>query len=263
VRWRAPAAGALALALLTGCAQSVDPIERLGEKAAQRVRHPSPAAADRAYRHWGLAAPLLPAPKPVRPRPAPRALPVVVSQVSTPDRVVFLTYEDAAERDPSFVAMVRELRLPVSVFLADSVAAPGYAHADRLRAAGASIQNRTLDHRSLRGLSYAAQHVQICGQQDRLRSRFGTRPRLLRPPHGAYDTTTLRAAADCGITALVRWRATLTPTGDLTYTNGTPRLHPGDIVTLPPGLPQRDLTSHLLSRVQEAGLTVGRLEDYV
>ncbi|MHC3468351.1 hypothetical protein ACYF6T_06530 [Streptomyces sp. 7R007] len=41
MRRRAPAAGLLAAAvLLTGCTQSVDPIERLGRKAAQRVlRH--------------------------------------------------------------------------------------------------------------------------------------------------------------------------------------------------------------------------------
>ncbi|MFD0069891.1 hypothetical protein ACFVJ9_54660, partial [Streptomyces sp. NPDC127574] len=39
VRLRVPVAGLLAALLLTGCAQSVDPIERLGKKAAQRV-HP-------------------------------------------------------------------------------------------------------------------------------------------------------------------------------------------------------------------------------
>jgi hypothetical protein len=38
------AAGVLAPALLTGCAQSVDPIERLGRKAAEKVppRKPAP-----------------------------------------------------------------------------------------------------------------------------------------------------------------------------------------------------------------------------
>lgn len=35
-RW-APVAGVLALVLLAGCAQSVDPIERLGEKATRRA----------------------------------------------------------------------------------------------------------------------------------------------------------------------------------------------------------------------------------
>ncbi|MFF2957477.1 hypothetical protein ACFVT1_00850 [Streptomyces sp. NPDC057963] len=38
------AAGAL-LTAIAGCAQSVDPIERLGRKAAQRVAHPRPTPA--------------------------------------------------------------------------------------------------------------------------------------------------------------------------------------------------------------------------
>ncbi|SCF56713.1 hypothetical protein GA0115254_101624 [Streptomyces sp. Ncost-T10-10d] len=44
--------GAL-LAATTGCAQSVDPIERLGRKAAQKVTHPkpSPAAGPQAHSH--------------------------------------------------------------------------------------------------------------------------------------------------------------------------------------------------------------------
>ncbi|MDI5905856.1 polysaccharide deacetylase, partial [Streptomyces sp. 12257] len=59
MRARALVAGGLAAVLLTGCAQSVDPIERLGKKAAQRVGSYAPAGADgRPYRHWGLAAPL-------------------------------------------------------------------------------------------------------------------------------------------------------------------------------------------------------------
>lgn len=41
------AAGAL-LATTGGCAQSVDPIERLGRKAAQKVNHPSPTPHGRA-----------------------------------------------------------------------------------------------------------------------------------------------------------------------------------------------------------------------
>jgi len=271
VRPRVLAASGLALALLTGCAQSVDPIERLSEKAAQRVRPHEPAGpAERAYHHWGLAAPLAPAPKPSRASPARaagRGLPPVVHRVRTRDKVVFLTYDDGAEKDPRFVDMVRELRLPVSVFLTDSVVGPGYGHFARLRAVGASIQNHTLDHPALRGLPYAGQRAEICGQQDKLRARFGTRPRLFRPPYGTYDTTTRRAAADCGISALVLWRASMTGTGDLTYTKGPGHLRPGDIVAVDPdegtGLTLRERTLRLLRRVQERGLTVGRLEDYV
>ncbi|MFF4401165.1 hypothetical protein [Streptomyces sp. NPDC001480] len=132
-RHRALAAAALtgAALLLNGCAQSVDPIERLGEKAAQRVRQPAPAR-DQAYRHWGLRTPLAPAPNPPARVPlrrrAPRrrgaSLPPVVDRVPTPDKVVFLIYDDTAEKAPRFVDMVRELRLPVTAFRADSAFRP-------------------------------------------------------------------------------------------------------------------------------------------
>ncbi|MEU6575069.1 polysaccharide deacetylase family protein [Streptomyces sp. NPDC046805] len=268
-RRRASSAAVLAAAaLLAGCAQSVDPIERLGKKAAQGVRSHRPAASQ-PYRTWGLPAPLAPAPapaaRPAPPRAAGSSLPVV-DRVPTRDKVVFLTYDDGAERDPRFVDMVRELRLPVSMFLTDSVVGPGYGHFARLLSVGAGIQNHTLDHPALPGLPYAGQRAEICGQQDKLKSRFGIRPRLFRPPYGRYDTTTLRAAADCGIAAVVLWRATATADG-LTYARGEHRLHPGDIVEVgsdeSTGPTIRERTTRLLRRVESEGLTVGRLENYL
>ncbi len=158
-------AGLLAATLLTGCAQSVDPIERLGKKAAQKVRRPQEPGAQ-TYRRWGLSAPLAPAPAPDHPpfpvRTGHRALPPVVDRVATHDKVVFLTYDVTydggyygAEKDPRFTDMVRELRLPVSVFVTDSEVGPGYAHVARLRSVGATVQNGTLGATSLRGLPYA------------------------------------------------------------------------------------------------------------
>jgi peptidoglycan/xylan/chitin deacetylase (PgdA/CDA1 family) len=250
VKVRVPAAGLLVAVLLSGCAQSVDPIERLGKKAAQRV-HPQESA----YRRWGLATPLAPAPKvPARTaaRTAGPGLPPVVDRVRTRDKVVFLTYDDGAERDPRFVDMVRELRLPVSMFLTDRVVGPGYGHFARLRAVGASVQNHTLDHASLRGLPYTGQRAEICGQQDKLGRRFGIRPRLLRPPYGRYDETTLRAAADCGVAAIVLGRAA-----------DAHRLRPGDILA---DFGEADLTRatlRLLRRIQREGFTPARLENYL
>lgn len=262
---RALLAGALAAALLSGCVQSVDPIERLGRKAAQKV-HRTHGPSERAYRRWGLVAPLAPAPRPAR--PAPRragpgggGLPPVLDRVPTPDKVVFLTYDEGAEKDPRFLDMLRELRLPVSVFLTDSALGPEKARIARLREAGAGIQNHTLGHEALRGRPYEEQRTEICGRRDRLSSRLGLHPRLLRPPYGTYDRTTLRASADCGITALILWRRP-----GASYEEGMD-LHPGDIL-LPheEGRPSASLTTEttrLLRRIQERGFTVGRLEDYL
>jgi peptidoglycan/xylan/chitin deacetylase (PgdA/CDA1 family) len=278
--WRPLTSGVLAAALLTGCAQSADPVERLVSKPAETAETAEPAdraasygpegAGERPYRRWGLTASPAPAPKPPARPPAARSsgrgLPPVLDRVRTSDRVVFLTYDDGAEKDPRFVDLVRELRLPVSMFLTDSVVGPGYGHFARLRSVGASIQNHTLDHPALRGLPYAGQRAEICGQQEKLRSRFGVRPRLFRPPHGRYDTTTLRAAADCGLLAVVLWRVSA-ESGDLTFTEGERRLRPGDIVSVPSGEPTGETlterTVRLLRQIQAQGLTVGRLEDYV
>jgi peptidoglycan/xylan/chitin deacetylase (PgdA/CDA1 family) len=201
------------------------------------------------------------------PAPGAGALPPVVDRVPTRDRVVFLTYDDGAERDPRFIDLVRERRLPVSLFLTDSVVGPGYAHFARLRSVGASLQNHTLDHPALRGLPYAGQRAEICGQQRKLKSRFGVRPRLFRPPYGTYDTTTLRAAADCGIAAVVLWRVTLEPDGHLTYTDGPHHLNPGDIIAVPSGeaptLSLAERTTRVLDELAEQGLRVGKLEDHV
>ncbi|MFJ9757158.1 polysaccharide deacetylase family protein [Streptomyces sp. NPDC101149] len=257
---RALLAGTLAAVLLSGCAQSVDPIERLGKKAAQKVQR-----SDRAYRRWGLSAPLAPAPRPARPAGGPvrtgGGLPPVLDRVPTHDRVVFLTYDEDVEADPRFVDMVRELRLPVSVFLTADGAGPTGADAARLRAAGAAVQNHALGHAVLRGRPYGEQHAEICGQRDRLTARPGPGPRLLRPPHGVYDRTTLRAAADCGVTAVVLWRPVPERFGA-----GAP-LHPGDIVRpcgtgRPLASPTAE-TARLLRRIQASGFTVARLEDYL
>ncbi|WP_093905506.1 polysaccharide deacetylase family protein [Streptomyces sp. cf386] len=279
----------MAYALLAGCAQSTGPVDpgrggggggggRSGGTETHDARPatgPAPTAAKGAtptaqpYRRWGLTAPLPAPPSPPARRPPPRAggpLPVV-DRVPTRAKVVFLTYDDGAEKDPRFVDMVRELRLPVSMFLTDSVAGPGYGHFARLRSVGASIQNHTLDHAALRGLPYAGQRAEICGQQNKLRARFGIRPHLFRPPYGTYDATTLRAAADCGVTAVVLWRAAMEGDGGLTYAKGPHRLRAGDIVSVPSGEPAgltlRERTTRLLREIQTRGLAVGRLEDYV
>lgn len=55
------AAGAL---LTAGCAQSVDPIERLGRKAARQVTPGTGAPRSAAHRRWGPAGPLARAPEP-------------------------------------------------------------------------------------------------------------------------------------------------------------------------------------------------------
>jgi hypothetical protein len=128
------AAGALPV---TGCAQSVDPIERLGRKAAQHSPGPRTVVGaggpgSDVHRRWGLAGPLAATPKP----PARRlSAPYGGNHVPTRDKVVFLICDERAVRDPQFVRMTTELKLPVSVArtAGGPEPVPGRAYTKRMR----------------------------------------------------------------------------------------------------------------------------------
>ncbi|WP_405790268.1 polysaccharide deacetylase family protein [Streptomyces sp. NBC_00029] len=284
-------AGALALSL-TGCGGSVDPSERLARRTAEATPDaggatpsaapsgpaPTPApggASDEAYKKWGLTAPLQYAPKPDRkpqiPKPGPGKVPVI-DRIPVPadDKVVFLTFDDGAEKDPEFLKMAADLKLPISMFLTDSVASSDYGYFEKLRDNGSAstINNHTLTHPNLRTLSFEAQKKEICGQQDRLEKRFGQRPPFFRPPFGNYNDDTLRAASECGVSSLLLWRASM-QINNFQYAEGS-ALKPGDIILAHfrgpgelKGTTETQMTTRMLQRIQEQGYRIGRLEDYL
>ncbi|MFE3936881.1 polysaccharide deacetylase family protein, partial [Streptomyces goshikiensis] len=186
------------------------------------------------------------------------------------EKVVFLTFDDGAEKDPEFLKMAAELKLPLSMFLTDSVASSDYGHFEKLRdnGSGSTINNHTLTHPNLRTLSFAAQKKEICGQQDRLEKRFGHRPPLFRPPFGNYNADTLKAASECGISSVVLWRVSM-QINNFQYAEGS-ALKPGDIVLAHfrgkaelKGSTEIEMTTRMLRRIQEQGYAIGRLEDYL
>ncbi|MEU7065130.1 polysaccharide deacetylase family protein [Streptomyces sp. NPDC046161] len=280
------AAGALALSL-SGCGNSVDPIERLGRKTKQEAGKPSaspstaasspaPAAsADDAYRTWGLTAPVQYAPKPAQKPQLPKAAPgkpAVIDRipVAPTDKVVFLTFDDGAEKNPQFLKMAADLKLPISMFLTDNVASSDYGHFQTLRdnGSGSTINNHTLTHPNLRTLDFAAQKKEICGQQERLEKRFGTKPTRFRPPFGNYNDNTLKAASECGISQVILWRVSMQITG-FQYAEGS-ALRPGDIILAHfrgpaelKGETETQMTANMLNRIQEQGFKIARLEDYL
>ncbi len=291
------AAGALALSL-TGCGDSVDPIERLGRKTAQETQEaqgpeaskepkgagpatPSGAptapgnASDEAYKKWGLTGPVAYAPKPAQKPQVPKAGPgkvPVIDRIPVPagEKVVFLTFDDGAEKDPEFLKMAADLKLPISMFLTDNVASSDYGYFEKLRDNGSAstINNHTLTHANLRTLSFEGQKREICGQQDRLEKRFGQRPPLFRPPFGNYNDDTLRAASECGVSSLLLWRVSM-QINNFQYAQGS-ALQPGDIILAHfrgpgelKGATETQMTTRMLQRIQEQGYRIGRLEDYL
>ncbi|MEV4922237.1 polysaccharide deacetylase family protein [Streptomyces roseoverticillatus] len=284
---RAAAVTSLLLALLlSGCSGSsgggkgsapASPAPRTDTAAspsASSARESAPDAA--AYRRWGLDKPLAVPPAPPSAKLTdglkPGAAPKVIRHVPTNEKVVFLTFDDGAEKDPEFVKMTRDLKLPFTMFLTDDIAraGTGYGYFEQLRGEGNrnTINNHTLSHPNLRTLSADAQRREICGQQDVLEKRYGGKPPLFRPPYGNYNDATLAAAGGCGVKALLLWEVTM-QINDMRYAQGD-KLRPGDIVLAHfrgpselKGATMTKMVANMLRSIERQGFTVARLEDYV
>ncbi|MEV7278568.1 polysaccharide deacetylase family protein [Streptomyces sp. NPDC093111] len=269
---------AVALLATTGCTTTADaesPAAGTGtvtpSASASAGTSQAPDARAAAYRKWGLkplpAPPAPPAKKPVTRGPGG---PVpVVSDIPTREKIVFLTIDDGAEKDPEFVAMMRDLRIPVTMFLTDAAIRTDYRYFAPLVAQGHGVANHTLSHPNLRTLSEDAQRREICGQQEKLTKEYGKRPRLFRPPYGNWNESTRAAAAQCGIDAIVLWRESM-QIKNMQYQRGDKKLHPGDIILAHfrgpselKGTSMTEMTANLLRHIQEQGYTVARLEDYL
>ncbi|MEV5956577.1 polysaccharide deacetylase family protein [Streptomyces sp. NPDC051987] len=224
-----------------------------------------------AWRKWGLA-PLPAAPRPPVDKPvklsATGTVPVL-THIATAQKVVFITVDDGQEKDPAFVRMMRDLRVPITMFLMNDAVKSDYGYFKPLQALGDHIQNHTLHHPVMSTLSLARQKEEVCGDQKILTKEYGTAPLLFRPPYGAYDTDTRVAVGECGPRAIVWWRESM-QIRNMQYQSADKKLRPGDIILAhfrgPSELKGTTMThmfANLLRRIHEQGFAVARLEDYI
>ncbi|MFH8291470.1 polysaccharide deacetylase family protein [Streptomyces sp. NPDC018059] len=252
-------------------ARALDSYARqLGAAQAARV-----AAAKR----WGLAKTPLTAPEPPATKPRIKArkgfevrgqakLPPVFTTIPTKKKVVFLTIDDGAEKDRAFLRMMSDLKIPYTAFLSNYLVKEDYGYFRKMQDRGVVLNNHTLSHPYLPGLSYKRQRHEICGMQKVIEKRYGKRPELFRPPYGNYNRDTLRAAKSCGIKAVPLWNAEAF-TDRMDYREWDRDLHPGDIIlthfrgredwkgTMP------DMVRRVMKTVTSKGYAVARLEDYL
>lgn len=239
------------------------------------------AARVAAAKRWGLKRVPLTAPPPPakKPRITTRdgfevdghrrlELPPVFTTVPTDEKILFLTIDDGAEKDPAFLRMMSELKIPYSAFLSDYLVKEDYGYFKEMQHRGVALHNHTLRHPYLPDLSYARQKREICGMQRVIEKRYGERPVLFRPPYGNYDKATLRAAKACGITHVPLWNEEVF-VDHWEYREWDRDLHPGDIVlshfrgredwegTMP------DMIRRFLDKATAEGYAVARLEDYL
>ncbi|MFC8565594.1 polysaccharide deacetylase family protein [Streptomyces sp. NPDC057245] len=251
---------------------------RDGYAAEQRAAR---AALTAAAKRWDLKKVPLTAPAPPAKKPQIKAregfevdgqetdgLPPVFTTVPTKEKVVFLTIDDGAEKDPAFLKMMSELKIPYTVFLTDEEIKDDYGYFKKMQARGITLNNHTLSHPYLPALSYDEQKREICGMQDVMEKHYGKRPVLFRPPFGNYNRDTLRAAKSCGIKYAPIWSEEVY-VDHWEYREWDQDLHPGDIVlTHFRGKDDwdgtmTDMVRRFLDRITADGYAVARLEDYL
>ncbi|MFJ3303499.1 polysaccharide deacetylase family protein [Streptomyces sp. NPDC086549] len=290
--------GIVALAVAAGVSGCSGPGPDSGARPApgQQILHAPPARALDSYAtrlkadraalaaaavHWGLTGvPLMPPAPPARkPRITARAgfevdgqvedhLPPVFTTIPTRQKVVFLTIDDGAEKDPAFLRMMSDLKVPYTAFLSNYLIKDDYAYFRKMQAEGVTLNNHTLHHPYLPGLSYEEQKDEICGMQEVMKKRFGQAPTVFRPPYGNYNGDTLRAAKSCGIKYAPIWDEEVF-VDHWEYREDDKSLHPGDIVlTHFRGREDWDGTMvddmrRFLDKVTREGYAVARLEDYL
>ncbi|MBP5937495.1 polysaccharide deacetylase family protein [Streptomyces acidiscabies] len=282
-------------AIASGCAQGERPAGEsrpaAGQEAGAARARPPMSSAERlrseqaarvaVAKKWGLKrVPLTPpAPPAKKPEITTRdgfevddheelGLPPVFTTVPTKEKVLFLTIDDGAEKDPAFLRMMTELKVPYTAFLSDYLVKEDYRYFKKMQDAGVVLNNHTLHHPYLPGMSYQRQKHEICGMQDVIQKHYGKRPLLFRPPYGNYNQDTLRAAKACGVKYAPLWDEEVF-VDHWEYREWDRDLHPGDIVlshfrgrddwkgTMP------DMVRRFLNMVTEKGYAVGRLEDYL
>ncbi len=163
--------------------------------------------------------------------PVTNGLAPVVSNIPTNEKVVFLGIDDGAYKQPFELKLLRAKHIKASLFLADSFIEDNPDYFKGYIAAGSLIEDHTVDHAYLDELPYEQQRQEICNAADRYQQLYGRRPVLMRPPGGFYNEDTQRAAADCGMKAVVMWIAKANG-GSMQYQYDNTGLHPGDIVLM-------------------------------
>jgi peptidoglycan/xylan/chitin deacetylase (PgdA/CDA1 family) len=207
-----------------------------------------------------------PSPSPSHSRPRRRAheresLPPVISHIPVHGKLVFITIDDGWEKDPDFVKLIQKRRIPVTLFLENLAIRKNYGYFRELQQAGALIEDHTMTHPYMPGLSYARQKKQICQAAEIYTREFGSRPTLFRAPYGATRRDTLRAARDCGMRAVFFWREVVS-NGRIAY-QVPGRLHPGDILLVHFNPNMTADFEHMLHTIEKQGFTPAAFKDHL
>ena len=218
------------------------------------------------------SSPKKPHPKPSKTtKPAPdylippitAGLAPVLSTIPTNQPVIFLGIDDGNFKDQSELQMMKDHNIRASLYLSRLFIDSDPDFFKAFIPAGSLIENHTLSHdvNMIATMSYDEMKQEICGMADYIQQHYGRRPIFFRPPGGSYNITMQKAAADCGMRAIVTWIAKANG-GSMQYQVGN-TLRPGDIVLMHFRPEFKQDMRAFIDATAKAGLHTELLEDWV
>jgi len=183
----------------------------------------------------------------------------IVSRIKTDKPVVFVTIDDGFRQEWSARWLLGKYGWPITNFV---VTGPLNRDAGWFKSLTPHVTfgTHTRRHPHLPALSYDEQRKELCTSVKDVQRTTGVKPSWMRPPGGAYNADTVRAARACGLSAIVLWRVRVN--GDFVETWGGP-IRRGDIILLHY---RKDLALSLAAlkmKLDEAGLAPAPLDDYL
>jgi peptidoglycan/xylan/chitin deacetylase (PgdA/CDA1 family) len=184
-----------------------------------------------------------------------------ITSLETKKPVVFLGIDDGMVKNPEAIAFFKKHKWPVTLFLNQNHVDENPQYFKDILATGANLGNHTNTHPNLVKLSYKEQKKEICASQETAKTTFGVTPKLFRPPYGNYNQDTLKAAKECGLTAVIGWRARVDE-GKVWFQSGD-KVNRGDIVLMHFRPQVMDDLKAFETEVTKQQLAVGNLEEWV
>lgn len=155
----------------------------------------------------------------------------VVTRLPTKQNVVFLGIDDGAYKNPEVIALLKANHIKASLYLANLFISNDPGFFQPIIDNGSLVEDHSVAHDTKMSTKpFLYQKQEICGMAELDQKYYGRRPIFFRPPGGAYTLTTQRAAAACGMKAVVTWIAKANG-GAMQYQLGN-GLKPGDIVLM-------------------------------
>jgi peptidoglycan/xylan/chitin deacetylase (PgdA/CDA1 family) len=153
-----------------------------------------------------------------------------VRKIDTKKPVVFLTIDDGMVKSQEAADFIIANRLNPTLFLTNDQIKDNYDYFKQFQEHGSEIEDHTMTHVKLTTLGLAGQKSEICNMRDKIIGIYGKTPLLFRPTYGDYNSNTIAAAKQCGMTAVVNWSAKVNG-GAIQYQTGN-HLVAGDIVLM-------------------------------